>query len=104
MSDEDFLRRTRAWLSTEKNFFVERLSKFRGLKIFPPTVNFVLLKLDTVAAAEKVLLDLRREKILLRSCANFAGLDGSYLRTAIRLRAENLKLLNALEKILEVSQ
>ncbi|MBR1805582.1 MAG: aminotransferase class I/II-fold pyridoxal phosphate-dependent enzyme, partial [Selenomonadaceae bacterium] len=104
LSDEDFLHRTRAWLSTEKNFFVERLSKFRGLKIFPPTVNFVLLKLDTVAAAEKVLRDLRREKILLRSCANFAGLDGSYLRTAIRLRAENLKLLNALEKILEVSQ
>ncbi|MBR1807641.1 MAG: threonine-phosphate decarboxylase [Selenomonadaceae bacterium] len=104
LSDEDFLRRTRAWLSTERKFFVERLSKFRGLKIFPSTANFVLLKFNTVAAAEKVLLDLRREKILLRSCANFAGLDGSYLRTAIRSRAENLALLTALEKSLEVSQ
>ena len=104
LSDEDFLRRTRAWLSTEKVFFVERLSKLRGLKVFPPTVNFVLLKLDTVADAEKVLRDLRREKILLRSCANFAGLDAAYLRSAIRSRAENLVLLTALEKSLEVSQ
>lgn len=104
LSDEEFLRRTRAWLSTETKFFVERLSRLRGVKVFPPSANFVLLKLDTVALAEKVLLDLRREKILLRHCANFAGLDGSYLRSAIRSRAENLLLLNALEKFLEVER
>ena len=98
LSDEDFLRRTRAWLDVERKFFVERLNNLRTVKVFPPTVNFILLKLD---AAEKVLRSLRREKILLRSCANFAGLDSSYLRTAIRSREENLALFTALEKILE---
>ena len=100
LSDEEFLQRTLAWLDVEKKFFVERLKNLRGVKVFPPTVNFVLLELNSVDAAEKVLQSLRAEKILLRSCANFAGLDGSFLRTAIRSRDENLSLLNALEKVL----
>ncbi|MBO4780008.1 MAG: threonine-phosphate decarboxylase, partial [Selenomonadaceae bacterium] len=89
-SDKDFLRRTRAWLAVEQKFFVERLKNLRGVKVFPPTVNFVLFK---HTRAEEILSELRREKILLRSCANFAGLDGSYLRSAIRSREENLRLL-----------
>ncbi|MBE8952982.1 MAG: threonine-phosphate decarboxylase [Quinella sp. 1Q7] len=100
LADDDFLRRTRAWLSTEREFFTERLSTLRGVKVFPPTVNFVLFKVASPDVAEKILLNLRREKILVRSCANFIGLDGSYLRTAIRSRAENLRLLDALKKIL----
>ena len=96
LSDEDFLRQTRKWLAVEKKFFTERLSTLRGVKIFPPSANFVLFR---HARAEEILHSLRREKILLRSCANFAGLDGSYLRSAIRSRKENLKLFNVLEKI-----
>ncbi|MBR0289759.1 MAG: threonine-phosphate decarboxylase [Selenomonadaceae bacterium] len=98
LNDEDFLLRTRAWLEVEKKFFVEQLKKFRDVKVFPPTVNFVLFRHEK---ADKVLNELRREKILLRSCANFVGLDKNYLRSAIRSREENLLLLNALEKILE---
>ena len=96
LNDEDFLRRTRAWLELEKKFFVERLKNFRGVKVFPPTANFVLFRHER---AEKILHELRREKILLRSCANFAGLDENYLRSAIRSREENLRLFDALEKI-----
>ncbi len=100
LADEDFLRRTREWLAAERKFFVEQLTALRGVKIFPPTMNFVLFKLATPALAEKILRDLRREKILLRSCANFVGLDGSYLRSAIRSREENLRLLAALKNFL----
>lgn len=96
LSDEDFLRRTRAWLAVEKKFFVDRLSNLRGVEVFAPTVNFVLFRHEQ---AERILKELRREKILLRSCANFVGLDDTYLRSAIRSREENLNLFNALEKI-----
>ena len=79
-----------------KKFFVERLKNFRGMKVFSPTANFVLFRHER---AEKILRSLRREKILLRSCANFAGLDENYLRSAIRSREEKLRLFDALEKI-----
>lgn len=97
LSDEDFLQRTRAWLEEEKKFFVERLSNLRDVKIFPPTVNFVLFQHEQ---AKKILVDLQREKILLRDCTNFAGLGKSYLRSAIRSREENIRLFNVLEKII----
>ena len=96
LTDEDYLRRTRTWLAAEKNFFVERLSNLSGVEVFPPSANFVLFRHEQ---AERILKDLQREKILLRSCANFAGLDGSYLRSAIRSRKENLQLFKVLENL-----
>lgn len=98
LTDEDFLQRTRAWLAVEKKFFVEQLNNLRGVKVFSPTVNFIIFKHER---AEEILSELWREKILLRNCANFVGLDETYLRSAIRSREENLRLFNALEKILE---
>ena len=101
LADEDFLLRTHAWLDVEKKFFIDKLSTLRGVKIFPPTANFVLFKVASPEFAEKILLNLRQEKILLRSCANFVGLDGSYLRSAIRSRAENLQLLETLQRAID---
>lgn len=101
LSDEDFLAKTRAWLATERKFFLERLENLRGMKIYPSPVNFVLFRHEK---APKILSELRKRKILLRSCANFAGLDEFYLRTAIRSRNENILLLNALENVLEVEK
>ena len=98
LADKDFLRQTRFWLATEQKFFLDRL-KTLPVKIFPPTANFVLFKVNSPEFAEKILRELRSERILLRNCANFVGLDGSFLRTAIRSRAENLKLFAALKKI-----
>ena len=97
LSDEKFLADTRNWLQVEKKFFINELKKIPCIKIFEPTVNFVLLKFETPEIAKLTLKKLRQKKILLRSCENFVGLDGRFLRSAIRSRAENLKLLEALQ-------
>lgn len=98
LTDEKFLADTRTWLEVEKNFFVAQLKKL-PVKVFEPTVNFVLFKVESEKIATEILKKLRAEKILLRSCANFVGLDGRFLRTAIKSRAENILLLNALKKV-----
>ena len=100
LSDEKFLSDTRSWLEVERKFFVERLSKF-PVKIFLPSVNFILFRLATKEMAQVVLKKLRDRKILLRGCENFVGLDGRFLRSAIRSRRENILLLDALQEILE---
>ena len=97
LTDEEFLIKTRTWLGIEQKFLIERLKNLRGVKIFMPTANFILFRHEK---AEKILSELRRAEILLRSCENFTGLDKFYLRTAIRSREENLRLLNELEKII----
>ena len=102
LADEKFLQDTRTWLEVEQKYFVERLKKLPDVKIFQPSVNFILFKLKSKEKAEQMLKKLRTEKILLRSCENFVGLDGRFLRSAIRSRKENDFLLDAMEKILEV--
>ncbi|MCR5834039.1 MAG: aminotransferase class I/II-fold pyridoxal phosphate-dependent enzyme [Selenomonadaceae bacterium] len=101
LTDEEYLRQTRMWLTTEREYFIGRL-KAMGVEFIPPSVNFVLMKFPTIDRAEKILQGLRREKILLRSCGNFVGLDESYLRSAVRSHDENLRLLDTIEKLLEV--
>ncbi len=99
LSDEKFFVDTRNWLKSEQKFFIERLKKIPNLEFFEPTANFVLLKFETPEFAKSVLKKLRLKKILLRNCENFVGLDGRFLRCAIRSREENLKLFDALENI-----
>lgn len=99
LSDEKFLLDTRIWLEAEKKYFAEELSELT-IKIFPPSVNFILIRLNSKELATVVLKKLRDKKILVRNCANFLGLDERYLRLAIRTRAENNFLLEALREIL----
>ena len=99
LSDEKFLKDTRIWLEGEKKYFAEKLSEL-PIKIFPPSVNFILIRLKSKELAAFTLKKLQEKKILVRNCANFAGLDERYLRLAIRTRTENNLLLEALREIL----
>jgi len=43
---------------------------------------------------------LRQRGIVLRSCGNYPGLDGSWYRTAVRTAPENQQLIEALREVL----
>jgi len=70
-----------------------------GLYVFPAAANYLLVRL-AAARADEVVMTLRQEGILLRSCSNFPPLDAHYLRVAVRTAAENSRLLAALAKCL----
>ena len=101
LEDKKFLKDTRTWLEEEKKFFVQRLKELPDVKVFEPTANFVLVKLNSKEIANFLVEKLREEKILVRSCGNFAGLDERYLRLAIRTRAENILLIECMKKFLQ---
>ena len=42
---------------------------------------------------------LLKNKILIRDCSTFRGLDQNYIRIAVKTRKENVKLIKALEAI-----
>ena len=101
LKDEIYYNKTRQWIDEEKKFVVDRLNGINNIKIFKPAVNFVLIKFETEEIAFDLLNYLRRKNILIRSCANFAGLDGSYLRMAIRKREENNKIIDLIDSFLK---
>ena len=112
LSDNKYIFNTLKWLADEKAYVNEKLSLLpthpahSALKVlrnffFGPTVNFVLIKFSNEQIAIDVINNLREQKILVRSCANFRGLDGSYIRMAIRRREDNERVINLIEKVLE---
>ena len=101
MADREFLFETRTWLEVEKKYFTANLRELPHVKVFEPTVNFVLIKFSSIEIANFVVEKLREEKILVRSCGNFAGLDERFVRLSIRLRKENDLLIETLKEILE---
>ena len=101
LNDEEYISRTRNWIIKEKKSITSRLKTIVDIKFFGPTVNFVLIKFDSEKVAFNVINKLRSHKILVRSCANFRGLDGSYIRMAIRHREDNDRVINLIERSLE---
>ena len=57
--------------------------------------NFIFFKSDLPL---DVLLE--RDKILIRNCSNYRGLEKGFFRTAVRNHEENIILVSALRRIL----
>lgn len=102
LADEEYQRRTMAWLGVEREFLFSALSALGGVKAYPPTVNFILLRLASSWGNAAAFCALMREKgILLRDCSNYPGLDDTFVRVAVRKREDNERLLEAFRRIEE---
>ena len=67
-----------------------------GCRVIPGEANFLLFRCSDVYLAQK----LEKRGILLRSCANFPGLEPGWYRAAVRTEEENQALLRAMREVL----
>lgn len=96
--------RTRELVSDERRFFISELSGTPGLKIFPSSTNFVLLKITKEGMTGRELgARLLKRKMLVQECSNFPGLGGAFMRISLRTRRDNLKLAMAIREELKAS-
>jgi L-threonine-O-3-phosphate decarboxylase len=96
LDDEAFLRQTRAWAGTESPYLQSRLGRLlRNARPVPSSAIFVLMRLEGEHSA-RLTAALQERDILIRDAANFVGLDGRYVRVALRSRADNQRLVRAL--------
>lgn len=99
LADGDYAARTRAWLEAERGF-PARLGAL-GFSVPPCHTNFYLLGADVsiearIESTEALMGFLLRRGILARHTHNFAGLDGRWLRLALRESAANQRLFEVL--------
>lgn len=97
LKEEGYLEQTWACLAKERNYLCSQLSQL-GLKVYGASANYLLFRLAWNLDLKALLLE---RGILVRSCANYPGLDSHYYRIAIKKRRENLLLVQALRKILQ---
>ncbi|ATJ82048.1 threonine-phosphate decarboxylase CobD [Halomonas beimenensis] len=95
LADHDYLARTRAWLSSVRD--VPEAVRSLGFTVPATQANFFLLRGGRDAAeAEALFAFLLRRGLLARHTHGFPGLDGAWLRLALREPADNARLLDAL--------
>ena len=90
--DEATLRtvdRERGWLSAQLRDL--------GLAVVESQANFLLFR-----ATAGLFIPLCEHGILIRSCANFAGLDDSYWRVGLRCHDDNARLVSILREVVHV--
>lgn len=94
LRDSAYQQATWKWLEQEGKRFDQQLKNQSGLTVYPGLANYRLLRCDRAG------IDLQRslleQHILIRSCANYPGLDARYYRVAVRGEEENNRLLAAL--------
>lgn len=102
LEDKVYQRRGRTYTRTEINYLYEELLTLPKLKIYEPTVNFILVNVkETGFTSSQFREKLLTYNIAIRDCTNYPGLDEYFVRFAVRTREENDELIDALTEILE---
>ena len=98
LSDTSYVDQTKAWLYEESRFIRKMLSAM-DFYLSPFQVNFYLLQdLKRPNETEELFTFLLKHGIVTRHTHNFKGLQGEYLRLAIRSHEENKQLVKVLQK------
>lgn len=101
LADKVYQRRGRTYTRTEINYLYEELMTFEQLKVYEPTVNFILVNIEkTGMNASQLREKMLAKGILIRNCENYPGLNQYYVRFAVRTREENDMLIDVLTEIL----
>lgn len=96
-SDAEYAVRTRKWIDKERERMTKELAEI-GFVVLPSAVNFYLLKDPALDNQKPLLQFLLKQGIVLRHTENFHGLDGQWLRAAVKKEQGNNQLLSALKE------
>jgi len=101
LDDADYAARTAAWFAAERPY-MEASLRAMGLAVVSGATNYVLFALPPEWQVTAVQLQhaMGRKGILIRDASRFDGLDARYVRIAVKLRADNEKLLFAMRQCL----
>lgn len=102
LTDQDYIEATTAYMSIERKKIINALSPWRSVKIYPPTANFILVKLlNKEMNAHDLFEKLLHQHMMIRDASSFAFLDEYFFRFCFLKADQNDQLLKALGTLLE---
>jgi threonine-phosphate decarboxylase len=98
LKQREYRERTLEFIARERERLLEFVQSLEGCQVFPGRANYLFMHLgEQLPPARKLREDLlTSDRILIRDCHSFEGLDDHYVRFAIRLPEQNQRLLDAL--------
>ena len=108
LDDTEYIEKTLKWITKEKIYMYEKLNEISGIKVYETEVNFITGKIDEKLFLEGLNVKILREKmleqgILIRDASNFNFLDERFFRLAIKDRASNERVIEAMKEIFQTN-
>ena len=102
LTREEYRIKTLELIEKQRQKLAGELSAIAGLEVFPGCANFLLVRMDRgLPPASSLKWDIfKRDRLLIRDCGSFEGLDDRYFRVAVRLPDQNDRLVAALKAAL----
>ncbi|MGC9965959.1 MAG: threonine-phosphate decarboxylase CobD [Syntrophobacteraceae bacterium] len=99
-AQERYRHKTLKLIAKERLRLSRELSAIAGLTVFPAEANYLLLRMDRrLAPASSLKREIfERDRLLIRDCGSFEGLDDWYFRVAVRLPDQNDRLIAAVKE------
>ena len=96
LEQDAYVERSRKLIRRQRARLIEDLSAL-GCEVIGSQANFVFFRTEERRLCER----LKEQGILIRSCSNYAGLDGRYFRVAVRCGKENEELIRTMRRLQE---
>jgi threonine-phosphate decarboxylase len=102
LDDAAYEQRTRSWLTEERPWLANTLGKL-GCKVYDSITNYLLVKLPDECGVDAAQLQqlMGQQGVLIRDASHFAGLNGRFIRLAVKLREQNERLVQALSDCIQ---
>jgi len=97
---DGYVQAVREYLAQVRPGFVARLAALPGVQVVPGSANFILCRLAGPMTAAQLREAMLGQRIMIRDCSNFTGLDAQYFRVSLQDAERNERCLAALVGIL----
>jgi threonine-phosphate decarboxylase len=95
--DTDYINQTRQLISSERNRIYETFASNDDFKVYKPSGNFMLLKIQKPGVTSQDIFDAAiRQGMMIRDCSTFPFLDHQYIRFCFMNPADNDRLIKCI--------
>jgi len=97
---DGYVQAVREYLAQVRPGFVARLAALPGVQVMPGSANFILCRLTGSMTAAQLRDAMLGQRIMIRDCGNFTGLDAQYFRVSLQDAERNEQCLASFAGIL----
>ncbi len=99
LKDNEYQINSRLFINTEKEWLYNNLQAVNGFKPYQSSVNYILININELGIVSSQLkAKMLKDNIMIRDCSNYIGIQGQFIRVAVKLRTENELLINSFKK------
>lgn len=98
--DFTYQKKVLQFIIDERKRVLDKLKTMSQYQFYPPTANFILLKIRKKSITATDVFHLCMEQgMMIRNCSSFQGLNGEFIRFCLQRPQDNDRLLHLLETI-----